>query len=640
MRDIKVVLNGDYHDVTLGDLKEALDGTSGNDRVLAFTSPTGTGKTRMVCHRAHGEFHKVLLAVPTVTVAAQTSEDYGVQAIHGNVESFVINEDTNTVVTTYDGIRRFVTACERSGISLSDWTLCVDEAHHLVTSCGFRGKAVQYMFDRYSDFSEVFLMSATQRDQPCIIPSVHFEVVAQTVTPIDLYYSQSTDYLAMAEVELASEDNEFIIMVVNNKSQIAAMAQVASQKFKVAIMTSDKKGTQEYNDVLSGEYKPQILFCTSVLYDGVNINPRRHSIIVTEHTNIIAKELVQLSSRNRGWGKGMIKPNRAIICHPDAPNFRRSEAGKTVDEKFKEVEAYCDLLRPLHSHLVAVGESEQSINKLLEIRYSKHVSFETDESGRVVITPLMSACIASVEDRNREFYTMGDMIAECEEYAIHFKGEIEYPETELKQLVKHNAIIAKRTLEENVKTAVKGFSEVCVKGKGDIDEFLEILSPQESANHHKKVITTVARLAVARRKMMKDDEYNPAFFAEMIKSEGDTMAKAGLLNKRLEIHRLLDLAINKGEGRNRPDVATVLTIFKAYRKGDQFTNEELKTDFPMFSYSKLSELILPKSPLAALKLIFTIKRKTEGNGDDKRNFYEITDNSNLFERMREFEVKA
>ena len=617
-----------YHDVTRHKIRSLMDDLPlGVARVLQFESPTGTGKTRMVMHRDSTANDKVLLLVPTVVLCNQVSSDYGIKAINGTVDELHISRDDSAIVSTYDGLKRFLSEVT----DISKWSLYVDESHKLVEASGYRGGAIGYLALKHLGFYEVVLMSATHRDNGPICPNA-FYIVRGEYQTIPMFSTQCEDYLQMAKVELKGTNT--VYLVVNNKKEITALARVAiSEGLTVGIMTSDLKETEEFKSILSGKFRPQIILCTCIIYDGINIDPSNHVIIITRHTKIIASELVQLSSRNRASGKKMIKPSKVIICSEET-SLERGMKVQELDEKLAEVQQYCDIIKSLYAYLRGIGKLDESINNVMDINYSHMISIDYDT---LEVTPNIAHCIGSVEDERRDKMTLGDFVHDCAVYNIIYIGNLDYDESESLEKVKEASKSVKKDVKLLIQDCIAGFSEACNDGTISlyIDEYLK---PENAHNHSKDEISAVSSLASARRRLIKVDGYSDSMFGDL--TEGvDTKSKAADFKRKVTRHESLALALS-GQGRFRDDVATIVTMWDNFKVGDEFTSDELATDYALYSSGAISGFSLPKNPVTLIRQMFDIKRFKMPKGDDgkRKNAYRIEGKKLIHDRVKELQA--
>ena len=628
LKIIEDIESGDYHTVTRGKLYNLL-ATLPDDapKTVVFQSPTGTGKTFMVCNEDEALGDKRIMIVPTVSLSEQIAGEYGVKLINGNVETFTLDESDNLIVSTYDGLKRFISA----SVDYSDWYLCIDEYHQLTGSAGYRGRTIEFIATHALRFKGVILMSATPPTITPITPSA-FYLVRSAYLAIDLYHTQSENYIAMAIEELKGTDTVYI--AANNKEKLTALARVAiAQNLTVGIMTSDLKGTKEFQDILSGAYKPQIILCTCVIYDGINIDPTKHVLIITRYTKIRATELVQLSSRNRAQGKKMIKPSKIIICVKHAI-FENGRKIMTVDEKIEHVAEFGEMLTGMCAHLRSIGRLDESINSLMNITYNHLVNVEIIDDVHT-FSPNVSSCIGDYEDEKRQTMTLGDLIEECKPFNINHKGEIFYEDCQLLEDTKERTKEVKKEVKDALQGKIAGFRDACACGTAK--EYLDdILGRENTHKSTKKELDTISALASARRRLMKLDEYDDSMMPELIKQVG-TKSDAKLFKKKVIIHEIIGLAINDGEGTTRDDVATIRNMWELVEVGAEFTSDTMKIDYEIFKVGPVSDYGLPKNGITLLKQMFEVEefRGPKDENGKRARCYRVIGKQTMAQRIRQ-----
>jgi len=167
MNDEKVIkANGKNY---LGDFMDDLP-----DNVMLNKVTTGSGMTSVVLSNKV----KYVLAVPFVSLiinkkdwCKQRGIDVCCVYAQGDDEIDVANFKGDKIMTTYDSLEKVTKALEERG-DLSEWKICIDEAHKIVDSAAFRPRAIKSVLNNYSRYKSFVFGTATPiKDEyqlPCL----------------------------------------------------------------------------------------------------------------------------------------------------------------------------------------------------------------------------------------------------------------------------------------------------------------------------------------------------------------------------------------------------------------------------------------------------------------------------------------
>lgn len=284
---------------------------------------TGCGMTTIALENTV----KYVVAMPYTNLIANKSAyctDKGIKHLaiysEGNQVSDILTFTGNKILCTYDQLKNVTQA-----INASEWKLLVDEAHILLTSAGYRRKAVQGVLDSFKAYKSYVFGSATHHDdkyqlnQLKGIDSVELQwanlqpvEVVKTVVPTNLY-----DHAAvMVSKYIAGSLTGNVHIFVNSVDSILRTISKSTAK-DVRIVCAPT----EYNEAkiqnfnrragtslsISNVNKPiaKINFYTSTAFEGVDVfDTEGHNVIIADgikdHTKIdILTTLPQIIGRVR-----------------------------------------------------------------------------------------------------------------------------------------------------------------------------------------------------------------------------------------------------------------------------------------------------------------------------------------------------
>ena len=338
-------------------------------KIVFVSAPTGAGKTYAFINevsrlrKEKNPFERAAMVVPTIALAEQIGETYGVPVVRGGSDNadVMAAASASFFVATYDSAPK---------VGEVDF-LIVDEAHHLTRN--FREKATQGVLDLMHLAKKVVLMSGTPVSAWKEFGAGLIEIQVENVAPVDVLVHElgkgaSIQDQAFKVAENASKLQGLTVIRLNRKTEMKAIKKhlVDSgvfQPFEISTLTSDDKDSAVFESIVKQSIIPEsvrVLITTSLLDDGVNINNENidgvHFFQDKIGGRVSTEECVQFIARFRNWRKSFhvyfnqdertsdnpINPIEYLHGRQKAANLQLSEISSMtlVKENQKEVFKY------------------------------------------------------------------------------------------------------------------------------------------------------------------------------------------------------------------------------------------------------------------------------------------------------------
>lgn len=240
---------------------------------------TGQGKTTWICNHIQG---KRLILVPIIPLLLSI-EDYNASVYYKDKKN--VQEGDELIVCTYSSFPNLLQQMKRwENTKISDYALFVDEEHNFAVSSSpdFRGYDLNFIVDNMHLFKSRKFLTGTKF--MTLHPKLKdFEIIRVNweKTPIKKCTPVRYNNLIYAIEKKLSKDGKNLIYLQNKKEegQLGSLIDYLElkgwDKDKIWTINADEKGSDNFN-VLTKEHKVsddvQIIICTSVIVEGVNIN--------------------------------------------------------------------------------------------------------------------------------------------------------------------------------------------------------------------------------------------------------------------------------------------------------------------------------------------------------------------------------
>jgi len=276
----------------------------------ALNAPAGTGKTYAIQNLMNDDFlkiigcKKVVFAVPTTTIAAQTKKDID-KYLKINTP-ILSSDDKNTfedkqnakdakfVVSVYDS------TTERKINDLQDAFLIIDEAHFLISE-QYRLNALVMLQGKAKQCRKVLFLSATHNlnylrlmrvDVLTINPKRKNKLRLHVLT-----YSDSNKADIVHYAEIISKKYDSTMFVLNDKNYLK------SSHFRDNVISAEDKQSERYKQLVNNGIAPEKFGCTELLKAGASIKSEVQSIILSNVKD--TSDIIQFCNRPRMQPNGI-----------------------------------------------------------------------------------------------------------------------------------------------------------------------------------------------------------------------------------------------------------------------------------------------------------------------------------------------
>lgn len=269
-------------------------------------TPTGSGKTSTITgfkdpatlklnkgliQSPEYKNKKVVIAVPSVQLAQQISNDTGIPAIYEGSNPFRKKNNIKAVICTYDSLHK---------IPFDPDLFILDEAHNLITAVNYRSEALNLALNYGMKAKKFLLLSATMPDQ---LFNIAKELKPDArINWIEFARLQSNKVF-LHFIEASAKENDQIAQTIK---VIKKVNQEKQGEGVISIFWNDTKGSEKLKEALRFEgiskdrivlinkkhlndseatkqalneikYKseiqtPEIIIHTSLIQEGININ--------------------------------------------------------------------------------------------------------------------------------------------------------------------------------------------------------------------------------------------------------------------------------------------------------------------------------------------------------------------------------
>jgi hypothetical protein len=301
----------------LADLIELQDGHN------LLVASTGAGKTTYVLtHLAKQK--PVIMLCPTVSQVKQLKKDYANRddlffsyGGANNIEEIKkAIEAQKTIIMTFDQWSHYA----NTNLDFSSYTLVIDETHKLYSAGSYRDKAIQPILGTIEKktFSQVLYLTASltehlfQNIDSAIVRYFHVTVPNSVQRQIQIISYKNPHILSFyEEICLRLKCNKqnglskIILIRINNKGNAKIIqAMLENQGYKVMLINRDEMDKKSCNDVIRNstlDTNYQVVICTSILDEAINLNNRHDEIdsvhFIGQHAH--PEEITQFIGRTR-----------------------------------------------------------------------------------------------------------------------------------------------------------------------------------------------------------------------------------------------------------------------------------------------------------------------------------------------------
>lgn len=275
--------------------------------LLAFESPTGSGKTTFFIKQLKRTRQKAVITVPTINLARQLAVKHKICALYGkaNLQRKTIALNAKIVVCTYDTLHHLGDLSRR-------W-LIVDEAHNLVNQFGqvrrtyipFRAKTLRRVIETIPQAQKCILLSGTMNKLLCQALNFHLVKIKRTqnhqinITQLEATSRREQTALLIDELSRLDFATDRIHFVYYNSNEQLHL--IKNQLTQRGILTEDDMTIITRDEVNAGQHHifneiidleqikspVKLILSSCLIAEGININNRNIGKVFTLNVRCI-----------------------------------------------------------------------------------------------------------------------------------------------------------------------------------------------------------------------------------------------------------------------------------------------------------------------------------------------------------------
>ena len=609
-------------------------------RMILVQSPTGTGKTYSF---VMGDFDGIL-AVPTIAIAQQVSEDHNVDCVHGESDLSQLSLEKNgfvKAVCVYDSLPRLRKELEQRNIHILNLTLGIDEIHQFPSAYGYRRRAVDWLTHESQYFCRVIAFTATPN--PLLMASFLKPAATVKFQPdkkhdvVVRFFDRDADICKAAKTLEREHKLDLIIVRHDDRRQIEELSHMKPFAGQCMVFHSKAKETEDGKAIISGRLKKGTKYIlTTSLYDcGLSIAPptRRYGIMVTGRAFVSPESLEQMSSRMRK-GRDFVAPAVLGIQSregKDAP-INMAHTPFTIQRKLtecrnNEIAKACfgmivaDLSRSLANTLrLEYDDLDRFLDSqaFYDLNVCKAVGEEGHDVPYQVNVNSIDAKISQVRDR---WMTTGNLIGEFAAQDGRF-NVVRIAHMAIKGKDETGQVLAESgKARKEARKAAYSEAHDAIKANGSLYVTRLIKGEVESATKdHLDYAIKVREIQNVAEKAGLDSQFKLAGVIELL--EEFPVESKTKLTQIVNMVRQAETPIEalREKAKARKDAQEMIHIWDNVQVGDVLTNDDIARLFNEISANGTQTTIIADSPKALrryIKRVFKVKESRPKKGGKK-----------------------
>lgn len=242
-----------------------------------IVSPTGSGKTTLVLKKIKG---KRIVVFPTQSVLKQSKNSYKSFKMYYQLTKDTISDGDN-ILTTYSSLKKMLDNC--SGLSISDYTLIIDENHNFAASSSrsFRLGDMNNVINLIPYFKSVITLTATP--YKVLHPTFeNFETITfhqEETRKIPTTFFRFADYRDCYQsiLDTYEKEKKNVIFLNDTKydGELGSLTNfLQNEGHSVCIINSKTKSMDDYDFLLRTSKLPRghdFYIVTSLIIEATNI---------------------------------------------------------------------------------------------------------------------------------------------------------------------------------------------------------------------------------------------------------------------------------------------------------------------------------------------------------------------------------
>lgn len=301
------------------EIKEAFLNIANEEGLNLFISETGGGKTYLVS-KTFEELSKkepnrlFIIACPNKIQNEQNQISYNLKALVGGNGKKIEDIQSNTISMVYDKSEELIEYIQSNNLKT---TLVIDEAHQLIYSKSFRGKAINNLNQLQKVCFNVIHITATPRTNIEIFnynKIIECKPQNKTHKIEELTITQGRKNLVEKEIihiikqELSKKKK--ILLFIDDKNKIEQFnenhLEAEIKNAKIETLDSDKKESDLFKNIINNSTIPNdidVVISTSVLECGTNIKNKDITTIYYLNNNsyLCLDKIIQSLARARKY---------------------------------------------------------------------------------------------------------------------------------------------------------------------------------------------------------------------------------------------------------------------------------------------------------------------------------------------------
>lgn len=408
------------------------------DNVIVW-GDTGLGKTTWICEKMTG--YRLVL-VPIIPLLTSIQEKHDAVVYYGDDKDAANCEGAELIVCTYSSFENFLKIMETwKDVTIADYELHFDEFHNnaVASSSSFRGYELNYVADNMYRFKSRRFYTGTMF--PILHPAYEefkiYRIKAKNTSPkkfMRTTYNPRESGLLYAINYNLDRDGKNVIYLQNKREDgklgelIDYLVLQGWDRNKIWCINADQKNSWQFEYLKRHEAvrdDVQILICTSVIVEGVNINnPDFTTVHFMSHEGIVNKE--QMVNRLRKVYSKVKNPTCMIHLYKGQEANPRDEQDQVDVIKVQEhLIAMANRTKEMFSAAYVSGDS---INRKVAMKLFTQSIFSKsglyrNKNGIWEVDYLSIANMAYREEKNHAYHDIEFTQLMLKEYNWQFVGE-------------------------------------------------------------------------------------------------------------------------------------------------------------------------------------------------------------------------
>jgi hypothetical protein len=408
------------------------------DNVIVW-GDTGLGKTTWICEKMSG--YRLVL-VPIIPLLTGIQKKHNAVVYYSDDKDAAKSEGAELIVCTYSSFENLLKHMEKwKKVKIEDYELHFDEFHNnaVASNSSFRGKELNYIVDNMHRFKSRRFYTGTMF--PVLHPAYEnfniYRIKAKHTAPKKFmrtkYRSQNKGLLYAINHNLDRENKNIIYL--QNKKEEGKLGELVDylvikgiDRKNIWCINADTKGSPEFQYLNDNECvadNVQVLICTSVIVEGVNINnPDFTTVHFMSHEGIVNKE--QMVNRLRKVFTKVHEPNCMIHL------YKRMEDNPTDEKDHVDVvqvqKHLIDMAQKSLNFFSSAYKSNDSASKKVAMKLFTQSIFNRSglfriKEGEWDVDYLSIANLAYTEEKNYAYHDIEFTQLMLKEYNWQYVGE-------------------------------------------------------------------------------------------------------------------------------------------------------------------------------------------------------------------------